>query len=176
MKSMLMHICCGPDATYAYEYFSRDYNVSGYFCNMNIDTEDEFVKRYKQAERVAEYYGFNLILADYDNNIFIEQTKGMEHLPEQSDRCLICHEINMRKTAEKAVELRYDTFSTTLTISPHKMAEKINEIGVNIAMERGIEYIPSILRKNEGFKRSIEMSKQLELYRQDYCGCIYSRR
>lgn len=173
---MLMHICCGPDATYSYEYFSRDYSVTGYYCNHNIDSRDEFDRRAGAVGKVAGHYGFDVIYEDYDNELFEEAVRGMEHLPEQSERCLACHKLNMECTARKASEAGMDCFATTLTISPHKMADRINDIGKDLGRQYHVEYIPAILRKNGGFTRSVKISGELDLYRQNYCGCKYSRR
>ncbi len=176
MKKMLMHICCGPDSTYAYEYFMKDYAVTGYFYNPNIDTEDEFEKRYEQSLTVSKYFNFPLIKGEYNTLTFDKAIKGYEDYAEKSKRCMICHKLNLKQTALMAKTLNMDCFSTTLTISPHKLAEKINILGQELSQKYDIEYIETILRKNNGFKRSITISNELNLYRQDYCGCKFSRR
>ncbi len=176
MKKMLMHICCGPDSTYAYEYFKKDYAVTGYFYNPNIDTENEFEKRYEQSLIVSKYFSFPLIKGEYNELIYDRTIEGYENYAEKSKRCMICHELNLNQTALMAKTLNMDCFSTTLTISPHKLAEKINIMGQELSRKHNIEYIDTILRKNNGFKRSITISNELNLYRQNYCGCKFSRR
>lgn len=173
---MLMHICCGPDATYAYEYFSRDFDVTGYYCNHNMDSIEEYNRRADAVNTVAGHYDFEVIYEEYRNELFEKVTEGMGHLPEQSERCLACHRLNMEWTAREAVQRDMDCFSTTLTISPHKMVDKINDIGLELGSKYNVEYIPAVLRKNGGFKHSISISRELQLYRQNYCGCKYSRR
>jgi len=171
----LLHICCGPDLTYAYEYFSKNYDIIGCFVNDNIDSEEEFEKRYLQSEIVSKHYGFNLIKLKYDNARFMNEINGLENEKEQGKRCEICHRLNFEKTIEKAKQMNIKKVSTTLTISPHKNVDMINRVGRRVAEERGIDFIEEILRKNNGFLRSIEISKKLNLYRQNWCGCKFSR-
>ncbi|MDY6787097.1 MAG: epoxyqueuosine reductase QueH [candidate division WOR-3 bacterium] len=173
---LLLHICCGPDLTYAYEYFSKNYDVTGYFYNLNIDTADEYERRFEAADKVGRHYGFDVIKGHYEPEVFLNAVKGMEELPEKSRRCLKCHRVNLKATAMKAKSLNIDNFSTTLTISPHKPAEKINAIGRDISEMPGINFLEAILRKDNGFKKSVDISKELGLYRQNYCGCKFSRR
>ncbi|MFO8062922.1 MAG: epoxyqueuosine reductase QueH [bacterium] len=173
---LLLHICCGPDLTYAYEYFSKNYEVTGYFYNPNIDTADEYERRFEAAEQVGRHYGFDIIKGHYEPEIFLKAVKGMGDLPEKSRRCLECHRVNLRGTAGKAKSLGMDNFSTTLTISPHKLADKINAIGRDIGRQLDINFVEAILRKDYGFKKSVDISKELGLYRQNYCGCKFSRR
>lgn len=173
---LLLHICCGPDLTYAYEYFSKHYDVTGYFYNPNIDTADEFERRFKAAEKVSRHYGFDIVEGQYEPELYLNAVKGMEGLPEKSRRCLECHTVNLSSTALKAQSLGIDNFSTTLTVSPHKLADKINAIGRDIGEQLGINFVEVILRKDNGFKKSVDISKTLGLYRQNYCGCKFSRR
>ncbi len=176
MKKMLMHICCGPDSTYAYEYFTKNYIVTGYFYNSNIDTKSEFEKRYEQTLIVSKHYNFPLIKGEYNTLMFNKSVEGYENYKEKSERCMICHKLNLEKTAIMAKKLDLNCFSTTLTISPHKAADAINTLGQEVSEKNDIEYIEAILRKNNGFKKSIAISNELNLYRQNYCGCKFSRR
>ncbi len=176
MEKLLLHICCGPDLTYSYEYFSQKYDVTGFYYNPNIDTLEEYELRYKQVEIVSKHYGFNVIKCEYNPEEFLETVKGYENEPEMGSRCMICHRINLEKTIQYAKEHNYMNVSTTLTISPHKLVKRINEIAVEITEQYGINFIEEVLRKNNGFLRSIEISKELNLYRQNYCGCVFSRR
>jgi len=162
--------------TYAYEYFSKDYDVTGYFYNPNIDSEDEFERRFEAADKVGRHYGFDVIKGNYEPVAFLKAVKDMEELPEKSRRCLECHRVNLTGTGQKARSLNIDNFSTTLTVSPHKLAEKINAIGRDISETLGINFVEAILRKDNGFKKSVDISKKLGLYRQNYCGCKFSRR
>lgn len=162
--------------TYAYEYFSKDYNVTGYFYNPNIDTADEYEKRFKAALKVGRHYGFDVTKGHYEPEVFLNAVKGMENLPEKSRRCMECHRGNLTGTAMKAKSLNINNFSTTLTISPHKLAEKINAIGRSIGKQLAVNFVEAILRKDNGFKKSVDISKKLGLYRQNYCGCKFSRR
>lgn len=175
MERLLLHICCGPDLTYAYEYFSKKYDVMCCFANDNIDTEEEFEKRFIQSSIVSAHYGFNLIKADYDPERFLTGVKGFENEEEQGERCFICHRLNFEKIADEALKANIKNISTTLTVSPHKNVEKINETGRDVADKYGLHFIEETLRKNNGFKRSVDVSKKLSLYRQNYCGCTFSR-
>ncbi|HAF07069.1 TPA: hypothetical protein DCG82_01530 [candidate division WOR-3] len=175
METLILHTCCGPDLTYSYKFFSRRYNVISLFVNDNIDSEDEFNRRYEEVFKVAKYFSFESIKLKYENNNFLENITGLENEPEMGKRCEICHLINFKKVAKFCKENGYNLFSTTLTISPHKNVELINSVGEKVAKEFGIVFIKENLRKNDGFKESVKISKELNLYRQNYCGCIFSR-
>ncbi|HAV91706.1 TPA: recombinase [candidate division WOR-3 bacterium] len=175
MEQLLLHICCGPDLTYAYEYFNRDYEVTGCFVNDNMDTLEEFEKRYLQAEIVSDHYGFKLVKMDYNNERFLSKITGLENEREQGRRCEICHKLNFERLIEKAIKMNIKKVSTTLTISPHKNVEMINRAGREVTEGSGVEFVEETLRKNNGFLRSIEMTKKLNLYRQNWCGCKFSR-
>lgn len=176
MEQILLHVCCGPDLTYSYVHFSQKYEVIGFFTNSNIDTEEEFFKRAGQADTVGVNLEFKIVTDQYRPEVFLNAVEGMENLPEMSERCMICHRMNLERTAEESKARGIKYFSTTLTISPHKNAEKINSIGEEIAEKNGLVFVSEILRKNGGFAKSVSMSKEMNLYRQNYCGCRFSRR
>ncbi|MGE3063183.1 MAG: epoxyqueuosine reductase QueH [bacterium] len=175
MEQLLLHTCCGPDLTYAFEFFSRNYRVTGYFANDNIDSAMEYDKRFEQAAVVADEYGFEIIKKKYEPHKFEEVSRGLEEEPEQGIRCAECHRMNFRSAVEFAKIMKIDNISTTLTISPHKNVGMINRVGSEVASESGISFIGENLRKNDGFKKSLLLSKKLNLYRQSWCGCKFSR-
>ncbi|MEO0237493.1 MAG: epoxyqueuosine reductase QueH [candidate division WOR-3 bacterium] len=175
MDNLILHTCCAPDLTYSYEYFSKTYNVFALFVNDNMDTFDEFQKRYEEVLKVAKHYGFECKNLEYENEIFLKNVVGLEDEPEMGKRCEVCHLLNFRKTANFCKENGFKIFSTTLTISPHKNVDLINSIGERVAKEFGLEFVKENLKKNDGFLKSVKISKELNLYRQNYCGCIFSR-
>lgn len=176
MEQILLHVCCGPDLTYSYVHFSKEYCVRALFTNNNIDSSSEFEKRAEQAAIVGEKLGFEVETDEYAPHEFYSRVKGMEDMPEQGERCMLCHRMNLERTAGAAKEKAIRNFSTTLTISPHKNADRINEMGREIGEAYGVNFVSEILRKDGGFAKSVEMSKEMKLYRQNYCGCKFSRR
>ncbi len=173
---VLLHICCAPDATTAYKRLSKVHEVVGYFFNPNIQPYREYEKRRNALEKLSRAWDFNVIYPDYDPEPWFRSIKGLEELPEGSMRCKACMAFRLKHTAESAKELNFDAFATSLTTSPHKDVEFINDIGAKIAKHVGVEYIPSIFRKKDGFLESVHDSRELGLYRQNYCGCIFSLR
>ncbi len=174
MKKLLLHICCAPDATYGIEYFSKDFDVTVFFYNPNIHPREEYRLRLIELYRVARRFGVDVIEGKYDPERWFEAVRGMEDEPEGGRRCSVCFKMRLEETARVAKELGFDAISTVLTISPKKDAELINRIGRAAAARHGIEWIDSNLKKGGGFKRSLELSREFELYRQEYCGCIFS--
>jgi predicted adenine nucleotide alpha hydrolase (AANH) superfamily ATPase len=156
------------------------YEITAYFYNPNITENEEYVKRISELKRFVSEAEFakNVKVAEgeYEPQRFFEMSKGLEDEPERGRRCYKCYELRMRRAAEYAKENGYDIFTTTLSISPHKNAAWLNEIGERLASEIGIEYLYSDFKKKNGYVRSIELSREYNLYRQNYCGCIYSRR
>ncbi len=175
--SLLLHACCAPCSSHTLEFLTGHFDITLYFANPNISPEDEFDFRLSELRRLVKEMGLdiNVIEEPYDPEPFYELAKGLEKLPERGERCRKCIEFRLRLAAEKAKELGSSFFTTTLTISPHKDGIFINECGGRIAGEYGVPYLFSDFKKHEGYKRSIELSRQYGLYRQDYCGCIYSR-
>ena len=176
---LLMHACCAPCSSYVLEYIASVFDMTMYFYNPNISPESEFIFRGNELERLiaemplSEKVG--LIRAEYENEKFHEIAKGMERLPEGGERCFKCYELRLRHTAEFAKANGFEYFSTTLSISPHKNAQKLNEIGAKLSEEYNVPYLFSDFKKKNGYKRSCELSAQYNLYRQNYCGCIYSK-
>ncbi|MEK7400661.1 MAG: epoxyqueuosine reductase QueH [Candidatus Poribacteria bacterium] len=173
---MLLHICCAPCSTHVIDSLKADYDLDGYFYNPNIHPENEYDLRGKEIQRYAESNNIMLIHEEYDDVQWFELNKGMDDMPEGDKRCEICFEMRLEKTARYAKEHGYDIIATTLSISPHKNAQKINEIGLKVAKKHGVRFLEADFKKRGGFERSIQMSRQFGLYRQSYCGCIFSKK
>ncbi len=176
---LLLHSCCAPCSSYVLEYLSRYFDITVYYFNPNISPEGEFEKRFAEQKRLIEAlpaeHEIKLIKGVYRYEDFLDVTKGLEAVPEGGERCFKCYRMRLEKTAQLAAAEGYDYFCTTLSISPLKNAQKINEIGFALAAQYGVKWLPSDFKKKEGYKRSIELSKQYCLYRQNYCGCVYSK-
>ena len=176
---LLLHSCCAPCSSYVIEYLSQYFEITVFYYNPNISMEEEYKKRVAEQQRfIKEFpakHKVSFIEGDYDTSVFYNTVKGYEKCKEGGERCFLCYELRLRETARRAVAGEFDYFTTTLTISPLKKSVKLNEIGYNLGMEYGVGYLLSDFKKKEGYKRSIELSKEYDLYRQDYCGCIYSR-
>lgn len=179
--SLLLHSCCGPCSSYVLEYLSRHFSrITVLYYNPCIHPKEEFEKRLAQQQRLIEQMPMgcpvDLLVPPYEPNTFFEAVKGLEHCPEGGERCQVCFAQRLQKTAEIANQMQYTYFATTLTVSPHKNAVVINEVGQSAAKEQRVLYLPSDFKKKEGYKRSLVLSKEYELYRQDYCGCVFSMR
>ena len=179
-RKLLLHCCCAPCSSATLERLQEAFDVDIYYYNPNIEPEAEFRKRAAEEERFVREFrpdgGVQVIIAEYDHEAFEKIALGREEMPERSERCYLCYELRMRKTAAFAKEHGYDLFTTSLSISPYKSARWINEIGERLAKETGIAFLYSDFRKQNGYARSIELSREYGLYRQDWCGCVYSRR
>ena len=178
--SLLLHSCCAPCSSYVLEYLSDYFEITVFYYNPNIFPENEYTKRILEQQTLIHEmktkYPISFIAGNYDRELFYEAVKGLEHLKEGGERCFKCYELRLRETARIAKECDYDYFTTTLSISPLKNADKLNQIGNAIASEYGLRYLQSDFKKKNGYKRSIELSKEYGLYRQDYCGCEFSYR
>jgi predicted adenine nucleotide alpha hydrolase (AANH) superfamily ATPase len=174
-KRMLLHICCAPCSTYVIEVLKSDYELTGFFYNPNIHPKSEYLLRKKEMKRYADVINLDLVCAEYDPERWFEITKGMDNLPEGDKRCSVCYEMRLEKCAFYAKEYDYDIIATTLSISPHKNAEKINEVGLKV-VNNELQFYEADFKKKGGFERSIRMSKQSGLYRQSYCGCVFSKK
>lgn len=193
-KRLFLHSCCAPCSSYVLEYLRQFFRITVFYYNPNITGEDEYRKRVEEQKRlIAEYnrrreesrmeasgdgspwYKIDYVDGDYEVERFLDAVKGMEQCPEGGERCFVCYELRLRETARRAKEQRYDFFTTTLTISPMKNAGKLNEIGEQLSAEYGVAWLPSDFKKKNGYKRSIELSAEYDLYRQDYCGCAFSK-
>ncbi len=179
-QTLLLHSCCAPCSSYVLSYLGEYFKITVLYYNPNISDESEYNKRKSEQLRLISElntkYPISTVDCDYEPEKFFEISKGLEDVPEGGERCFKCYRLRLEKAAETAKELGFDWFCTTLSISPLKNAEKINEIGNEIAKKYGIEFLPSDFKKKEGFKRSIELSKKYDLYRQNYCGCVYSKK
>ncbi len=176
--SLLLHACCAPCSSHTLLFLHEHFDITLYFCNPNISPESEFEFRLSELKRLVKELGLdiNVIEEPYDSAPFFALAKGLEDQPERGERCRKCIEYRLRMAAAKAKELGSDYFTTTLTISPHKDCTFINECGGRISEECGIPYLYSDFKKHDGYKHSIQLSKEYNLYRQNYCGCIYSIR
>lgn len=178
-KKLLLHACCAPCSTTCLERLTADFDVTVYFYNPNMDGVEEYEKRAAEARRfVGDVYGdkVGLIIEKYEPSEFYEAARGLENLPEGGARCTECFGLRLNKTAEYARQNGYDCICTTLTVSPYKNVPLLNEIGKRAAQAYGVEWIYSDFKKKNGYLRSIELSKKYDLYRQNYCGCEFSKR
>ena len=176
--SLLLHVCCAPCSTACLEVLNQYFEITVFYYNPNIAPFSEYQKRLAEEQRFLEqvYPNIKVVEVGYENNKFEELAKGLESLAEGGERCKKCYKLRLLKTAEYAKQNGYDYFTTTLTVSPYKNSKVLNQIGREIANEIGIEYLTSDFKKNDGYKRSIILSNELDLYRQDYCGCQYSKQ
>jgi predicted adenine nucleotide alpha hydrolase (AANH) superfamily ATPase len=172
---LLLHICCVGCGAYISETLKSDYQVALYFCNPNIFPEDEYNKRLEEAKKIADEFGLDLIIGSYEHRKWLKEVKCLEKEPEKGKRCYVCYKSRMEETAKIAKAKDYDFFSTTLTISPHKDARAVSAIGRELARKYNINFLDKDFKKQEGFKKSCELSKKLGLYRQNYCGCEFSK-
>jgi predicted adenine nucleotide alpha hydrolase (AANH) superfamily ATPase len=177
---LLIHSCCAPCSSYVLEYLSQYFEVTIFYFNPNIYPEKEYIRRVEEQDQLIQAMPLaskvQFLQGEYQPREYYQAIKGLEEEPEGGDRCYVCYELRLREAAQLAKEGGYDYFTTTLSISPHKKSEKLNEIGNKLAAECGVAYLPSDFKKKNGYKRSIELSKEYNLYRQDYCGCIFSMR
>ena len=177
---LLLHCCCAPCSSATLERLQDEYEVDIYYYNPNIEPEAEFRKRAAEEERFVREFrpdgGVRVLTAEYDHGAIEEIARGREEMPERSERCYLCYELRMRKTAEYAKAHGYECFTTSLSISPYKSSRWINEIGERLERETGVRFLHSDFKKQNGYRRSIELSREYSLYRQDWCGCKYSRQ
>lgn len=176
---LFLHSCCAPCSSYTLEYLGSYFDITVYYFNPNISPKEEFDKRFLEQKRLIENLPsknpIKLVQGEYDYNDFLEIAKGYEDIPEGGERCFRCYQMRLESTAKIAKEQGFDYFCTTLSISPLKNSQKINQIGLEVAEKYGISWLPSDFKKREGYKRSIELSKEYNLYRQNFCGCVFSK-
>ncbi|MCH5341364.1 MAG: epoxyqueuosine reductase QueH [Acetatifactor sp.] len=180
--ALFLHSCCAPCSSYVLEYLCGRFRITVFYYNPNISESAEYVRRVAEQKRLIEAYNregrgypISVIEGDYDPQLFFQTAQGLEDCPEGGERCFRCFDLRLRETAHRAREGGYDYFGTTLTISPLKNAEKLNQIGTALSEEYGISWLPSDFKKRNGYKRSVELSEEYGLYRQDYCGCAFSK-
>jgi len=172
---ILLHICCAPCSTHSIEMLKQENDLVLFFYNPCIFPKEEFEKRLENAKIIAKEHNLKLIVPEYNHKKFLDYVKGYEKEPENGKRCLLCYEQRLRKTAEFAKKNNFNSFTTTLTISPHKNSETIFNIGKELEKKNNVKFIDINFKKKDGFKHSVELSKKYNLYRQDYCGCEFSR-
>lgn len=179
LPKLLLHSCCAPCSSYVLEYLSQFFHITIYYYNPNISHIEEYQKRISEQQKLIQQLPvknpIQFLQGEYEPEKFYQVAKGLEKSPEGGERCFKCYELRLDATAKLAKELGFDYFTTTLSISPHKNAVKLNEIGELLAKEYDTPYLCADFKKKNGYKRSIELSKEYQLYRQDYCGCIYSK-
>lgn len=178
LPTLLLHACCAPCSSYCLEYLSNYFSITVYYYNPNIYPESEYSHRTAEVKRLISEMNLKnevkFIEGEFNPKEFYDCVKGLEKEKEGGERCFKCYRLRLESTAKLAKELSFDFFTTTLSISPLKRADKINEIGEEIAEIYSVKHLPSDFKKKEGYKRSIELSKEHGLYRQNYCGCVFS--
>ena len=177
---LLLHCCCAPCSSYVLEYLDGYFDITAFYYNPNISPACEYEKRAGELERLLREkqfkYPVNLIIAEYRGNDYYDAITGLENEPEGGSRCAVCFRVRLEKTAKLAKKLGFNYFATTLTVSPHKNEQVLNAVGLDLSEKYDIEYLPSDFKKHDGYKRSIELSAQYGLYRQNWCGCEFSKR
>lgn len=180
VPTLLLHCCCAPCSSAVLERLANDFKITLFYYNPNISLKQEYQKRIDELKRFVKEFPLanevQFLLADYDPTIFFQLTKGLEKEKEGGKRCYVCYEMRLKETALMAKKMHFDYFTTTLSISPYKNASWLNEIGQRLSHDLGIGYLYADFKKKDGYKRSIILSKEYHLYRQDYCGCSYSAR
>jgi len=171
---MLVHICCAPDALYVLNFLKDKYELSGFFYNPNIHPREEYDLRLKETQKVSRILEVKLIEDVYDDSRWLNLTQKFKKEPEKGKRCDICYAMRLERTARKASDLSYDIFTSVMSLSPWKKADVLNRMGKMFARRYNINFLEADFKKKDGFKKSIELSKYYGLYRQNYCGCIYS--
>ena len=173
---LLLQSCCAPCSTTVIERLIKHFDITIIYYNPNIEPFEEYEKRKQEQIKIIEHYGVKYLDCDYDNNLFHEMSFGLENEPEKGIRCHKCYRLRLDYVAKKAKKLKFDYFGTTLTVSPYKLSNVINEIGLDLEKKYDIKFLVSDLKKNNGYKNSVELSKKYNLYRQNYCGCIFSKK
>lgn len=187
VPTLFLHACCAPCSSYCLEYLLQFFEITVFYYNPNISPKQEYQKRVKELEHLIERqeelsknavasYPIHFKEGNYEPEKFYQMAKGMEELPEGGERCFACYKLRLQEAALEAAKGAYDYVTTTLSISPHKDAQKLNEIGEQMEKEYNVVWLPSDFKKKNGYQRSCELSKTFGLYRQDYCGCIFSKQ
>ncbi|MGN0378111.1 MAG: epoxyqueuosine reductase QueH [Butyrivibrio sp.] len=178
-KTLLLHSCCAPCSSYVLKYLSDYFKITLLYFNPNISPREEYEKRVSEQKRLIKEmpvkYPVEFIEGRYEPQEYYDAVKGLESEPEGGARCMVCYELRLREAAKYAAEGKFDYFTTTLSISPLKNAQKINEIGEKVGTEYGVHHLPSDFKKKEGYKQSVELSREYGLYRQNFCGCVFSK-
>lgn len=175
-NKLLLHSCCGPCSTSVIERLKPFFDITIIYYNPNIEPINEYIKRKNEQIRLLKQLNIKYYEIDYLNEEFKNKIVGYEKEPENGARCYLCYKLRLEKTAQIAFSNNFDYFGTTLTVSPYKNSEIINQIGLSIAKKYNVQFLISDFKKENGYKRSIELSNEFNLYRQEYCGCLYSRK
>ncbi len=179
VPSLFLHSCCAPCSSYVLEYLSAHFRITVFYYNPNIYPDEEYYKRVEEQRRFIEQlpakHPISFLEGNFDKERFYAMAKGKENLPEGGERCFLCYELRLREAAQEASARGFDYFTTTLSISPLKNAQKLNEIGERLAAEYGVRYLVSDFKKRDGYRRSVTLSREYGMYRQDYCGCVFSK-
>ena len=179
-KKLLLHSCCAPCSSYVISYLTKYFDITILYYNPNIFPFEEYEKRKEEQLRlinqIDKINNIDFIECNYENDIYNKLIKGLEEEPEKGKRCNVCYELRMEKTAKLAKENNYDYFCTTLSVSPHKNSNMINQIGKELEKKYQIKWLYSDFKKKDGYKKSIELSKKYNLYRQNYCGCVFTKQ
>ncbi len=179
IPTLFLHSCCAPCSSYVLEYLSDYFKITVFYYNPNIYPDEEYEKRAREQEEFIRRFPaknkIDFVQGSFDKARFYETVRGLEDMPEGGERCFRCYELRLREAAERAGRMGMDYFTTTLSISPLKNAQKLNEIGARLAEEYGVSYLHSDFKKKDGYKRSVELSREYGMYRQDYCGCVFSQ-
>ncbi|HDP98508.1 MAG TPA: epoxyqueuosine reductase QueH [bacterium] len=176
MKTLLLHTCCAPCVTVPLQRLQADFDVTCYYYNPNIHPIEEYQKRLAELQRFSDEMGISLIVEHYDPDNWFEQVKGLEPEPEGGQRCAVCFAMRLGRTAAQAQAVGFHAFTTTMSISPHKNSELLNQLGKQAAEKNSVEYVIANFKKQDGFRKSNELSRRYNFYRQNYCGCIFSQR
>lgn len=176
MKKLLLHSCCGPCSTVCIERLKSQYDVTVFYHNPNIEPFEEYEKRKEEQKKVCACFSVPFVDADYDNDGWRKFVEGLENEREGGARCTKCFAYRLKRTAEHAKNNGFDVFATTLSVSPHKNTMVINSVGEGISEEEQIEFLPESFKMKDGYLRSINLAKEMSLYRQNYCGCSFARR
>lgn len=178
--TLLLHSCCAPCSSYVLEYLSQYFKITLFYYNPNIFPKEEYQKRVEEQKRLISQLPVknpvSFAEGEFDDSAFYSAVKGLENIPEGGERCFACYRLRLEKTAQLAKKLNADYFTTTLSISPYKNAGKLNEISQELSEIYKVKNLPADFKKKEGYKRSIQLSAEYNLYRQDYCGCVFSQR
>jgi len=174
-ETLLLHTCCGPCSTAVLEQLMPEYEITLYFCNPNLDSEAEFAQRLEAQEIVAKHFAVPLETEAYDPQAFSASTTDLASEPEGGERCKYCFSMRLESTANLAEARGFSAFGTTLSVSPHKDADLLNEIGTGLSVAYDVPYLAADFKKKEGYRRSVAIARELQLYRQNYCGCVYSK-
>ena len=176
MKKLLLHSCCGPCSTVCIERLKDQFDLTIFYYNPNIEPKEEYEKRKEEQQKVCKFFNVPFVDFDYDNENWLKFVEGLENEREGGARCEKCFLYRLNRTAIYAKENGFDVFGTTLSVSPHKNTNIINAVGEEISKTQQIEFLPESFKKKDGYLRSINLAKEMNLYRQNYCGCHFARR